>query len=125
LTVKTILIVDDSRTTRDYHSAIVSSAGYRVVMASDGADGLERLLMHPCDLILTDINMQGIDGYEFIRRVRAIAGHDTIPIVILSTEGQDKDKSKGYAAGANLYVVKPSNPDALLEYVSMMLGGQT
>ena len=122
--MKTILIVDDSRTSRQYHAAIVSSGGYHVVMASDGAEGLEKLLMQDCDLILTDINMKGMDGYELIRRVRATSGYASVPIVIVSTEGQDEDKSQGYAAGANLYVVKPSDPVALLSYVAMMLGGE-
>ena len=120
--MKTILIVDDSRTSRRGIAAIVSSGGYQVVTANDGADGMEKLLMHPCDLILTDINMQGVDGYEFTRRVRGRAAHRALPIVIVSTEGQDEDKSKGYAAGANLYVIKPSQPDALLAYVKLMLG---
>ncbi len=122
--MKTILIVDDSRTSRQYHAAIVSSGGYQVVMAGDGAEGLEKLLMQECDLILTDINMKGMDGYELIRRVRATSGYARVPIVIVSTEGQDEDKSQGYAAGANLYVVKPSDPAALLSYVEMMLGGE-
>lgn len=121
--MKTILIVDDSRTTRNYHSAIVSSGGYHVVTATDGADGLEKLLSTPCDLVLTDINMQGIDGYEFIRRVRASPEHESLPIVIVSTEGQDRDRTKGFAAGANLYIVKPSAPATMLEYIHMMLGG--
>lgn len=120
--MKSILIVDDSRTTRNYHAAIASSAGYRVVTANDGADGLEKLLTQQIDLILTDINMQGIDGYEFIRRVRASAGQEDVPIVIISTESQAKDQSQGYAAGANLYITKPSEPDQLLGYVKMMLG---
>jgi two-component system chemotaxis response regulator CheY len=120
--MKTILIVDDSRTSRQYHSAIVSAAGYGVVLAADGGEGLEKLLKQTCDLILTDINMQGIDGYEFIRRVRASKDHAAVPVVIISTESQDDDKSKGYAAGANLYVVKPSDPGVLLGYVKMMLG---
>jgi two-component system chemotaxis response regulator CheY len=120
--VKTILIVDDSRTSRQYHAAIVASAGYHVVSATDGADGLEKLLLNRCDLILTDINMQGLDGYEFIRRVRATSEQKDIPIVIVSTQGEAEDKTKGFAAGANLYVLKPSAPDALLGYVKMMLG---
>ena len=119
--MKSILIVDDSRTTRNYHAAITSSAGYDVVTANDGSDGLEKMLDREFDLILTDINMQGIDGYEFIRRVRS-AGNESVPIIIISTESQAKDQSKGYAAGANLYIIKPSEPDLLLGYVRMMLG---
>jgi len=122
--VKTILIVDDSRTSRQYHAAIVSAGGYQVVMACDGAEGMEKLLLHKCDLVLTDINMKGIDGYEFIRRVRASPDNAHVPVVIVSTESRAEDKSKGYGAGANLYVVKPSEPGALLECVRMMLEGK-
>jgi two-component system chemotaxis response regulator CheY len=122
LRVKTILIVDDSRTTRNYHAAIVASGGYEVLTASDGAQGLEILLMHSCHLVLTDINMAGMDGYEFIRRIRVSAGHETVPVVIISTESQSKDKSSGYLAGANLYIVKPSEPNVLLGYVKLMIG---
>lgn len=120
--MKTVLIVDDSRTTRNYHAAIISSAGYQVLTATDGADGLEKLLMGSCDLVLTDINMEGMDGYSFIRQIRADSSHREIPIIIVSTESQTKDQSKGYAAGANLYVVKPTQPDSLVSYVKMMLG---
>lgn len=120
--MKTILIVDDSRTTRSYHSAIVAAEGYRVVTASDGADGLEKLLGESVDLVLTDINMQGMDGYEFIRRAREIPEKEEVPIVIVSTQSKDADRAQGFAAGANLYIVKPSAPDKLLEYIHLMLG---
>lgn len=120
--MKTILIVDDSRTSRQYHAAIVSGAGYEVVTASDGAEALEKLLMQPCDLIMTDINMQGVDGYELVRRVRSSDAWAKVPIVIVSTEGEESDKRRGYAAGANLYVTKPSQPAALLAYVQLLLG---
>jgi two-component system chemotaxis response regulator CheY len=120
--MKTILIVDDSRTARHYHADIVASEGYHVVTATDGAEGLEKMLMHRCDLVLTDINMAGLDGYEFIRRVRATPELASVPIVVISTEGEGDDKHRGYAAGANLYVVKPTDPAALLAYVRMMIG---
>lgn len=120
--MKTILIVDDSRTTRSYHAAIVGADGYRVVTATDGADGLEKLLTENCDLVLTDINMQGMDGYEFIRRAREIPEKEEVPIVIISTQSKDADRQQGFAAGANLYIVKPSAPDKLLDYIHMMLG---
>lgn len=123
--MRTILIVDDSRISRQYHAAIVSSGGYQVVTAADGAEGLEKLLRQRCDLILTDINMQGLDGYEFIRRVRATADHSDIPVVIISSEGETKDRKKGYEAGANLYIAKPSEPQVLLDYIQMMIGGQS
>lgn len=121
--MKTILIVDDSRTTRHYHAAIAASGGYEVVTASDGAEGMEKLLTRRCDLVLTDVNMEGLDGYEFIRRIRRMPEHRDLPVVIVSTEGQERDKSRGFEVGANLYVVKPSEPKALLRYIDMMLAG--
>jgi two-component system chemotaxis response regulator CheY len=69
--------------------------------------------------------MQGIDGYEFIRRVREAPEYDNVPIVIISTEGHDVDKKRGFAAGANLYLVKPSDPHGLLDHLRMMLGPET
>ena len=70
-TKKTILIVDDSEFVRSYHSYILEQAHFQVITAVDGSDGLEKLYTNSCDLVLTDINMSNMDGYEFIRRVRA------------------------------------------------------
>lgn len=121
--MKTVLIVDDSRTTRSYHSAIAASAGYHVVTAIDGADALEKLLGQRCDLVLTDLNMTGMDGYEFVRRAREIPECDEIPIVVISTAAGEAEKVKAFTLGANLYLVKPSEPQALVEHLRMMLGG--
>lgn len=120
--MKTVLIVDDSRTTRNFHAAIVASGGFHVLTASDALEGLEKLFANPCDIVLTDINMEGVDGYEFIRRIRASRDHLALPIVIISTEGEEVDKLKGFAAGANLYLIKPSSPEVLIRYVRMMVG---
>jgi two-component system, chemotaxis family, chemotaxis protein CheY len=120
--LKTVLIVDDSRTTRNFHAAVIAAGGFHVLTASDGMEGLERLFASPCDIVLTDINMDGMDGYEFIRRIRSSPDHQDLPIVIISTEGDEVDKVKGFAAGANLYLIKPSSPDVILRYVRMMTG---
>jgi len=118
---KTILIVDDSEFVRSYHSSILEQAQFQVIKAVDGSDGLEKLYTNPCDLILTDINMTNMDGYEFIRRVRADKKYGSIPIIIVSTESESKDKSKGFEAGANLYLVKPSSPEMMVENIRMIL----
>ena len=120
-TKKTILIVDDSAFVRSYHSYILEQAHFRVITAVDGSDGLEKLFTNPCDLVLTDINMSNMDGYEFIRRVRANAKYNAIPIIIVSTESETKDKTKGFEAGANLYIVKPTSPELMLENIRMIL----
>ena len=118
---KTILIVDDSEFVRSYHSYILEQAQYRVITAVDGSDGLEKLYTNACDLVLTDINMSNMDGYEFIRRVRADGKYSSLPIIIVSTESEGRDKMKGFEAGANLYIVKPSSPEMMVENIRMVL----
>lgn len=118
---KKILVVDDSEFVRNYHSHILTHANFDVFTAVDGNDGLEKLYSHDCDLILTDINMGQMDGYEFIRRVRAEAQYEDLPIIIISTEGEKGDKMKGFEAGANLYIVKPSEPAVMIENIRLVL----
>ena len=116
-----ILIVDDSEFVRSYHSWILEQAQFEVVTAVDGSDGLEKLYTNHCDLVLTDINMANMDGYEFIRRVRADERYASLPIIIVSTDSESKDKTKGFEAGANLYIVKPCLPETMVENIRMVL----
>jgi two-component system chemotaxis response regulator CheY len=120
-TKKTILVVDDSQFVRSYHSYILEQARFQVITAVDGSDGLEKLYTNSCDLVLTDINMSNMDGYEFIRRVRSDGKYNSLPIIIVSTESEAKDKRKGFEAGANLYIVKPSSPEMMVENIRMIL----
>ena len=120
-TKKTILIVDDSEFVRSYHSYILEEADFQVVTAVDGSDGLEKLYTNSCDLVLSDINMSNMDGYEFIRRIRADKKYTALPIIIVSTESEARDKMKGFEAGANLYIVKPSSPEMMVENIRMVL----
>ncbi len=87
--------------------------------------GLGETFTNRCDLVLTDINMQRMDGYEFIRRVRAEKQYQQIPIVIISTDGQPKHKKKGFEAGANLYIVKPCSPEVMLETLKMVMNASS
>ena len=120
-TKKTILIVDDSEFVRSYHSYILEEADFQVITAVDGSDGLEKLYTNSCDLVLSDINMSNMDGYEFIRRIRADKKYSALPIIIVSTESEARDKMKGFEAGANLYIVKPSSPEMMVENIRMVL----
>ena len=117
-----ILIVDDSAVVRSLHGYILRSAGYTVEEASNGYEALEKLLTSGSDLVITDLNMPRMDGYAFIRSVRAEEGFQSLPIIIVSTESEIQDKQKGFAAGANVYVVKPTNPTHLVLNVQMLLG---
>lgn len=120
---KTVLVVDDSEFTRSYHSHILYEAGFDVLTAIDGCDGLEKLFSNSCDLILTDINMERMDGYEFIRRTRAEPRYHHLPIVIVSTQRGQTDRMKGFEAGANLYLVKPCSAEAMVENIRLILAG--
>jgi len=117
-----VLIIDDSSFTREFHSHIVKDAGFTCVTAVDGMEGLEKATMEKFDIILTDINMQGMDGYEFIRRARQNPDYDEVPIIIISTEAREVDRQKGFSAGANLYLFKPTDAKRIVESIKMLLG---
>ena len=119
-----VLIIDDSSLTREFHSHILKDAGFVCVTAADGMEGLEKATTEKFDIILTDINMQGMDGYEFIRRARQNPDYDDVPIIIISTEAKELDKQKGFSAGANLFLVKPTEAGRIVESMKMLLGTQ-
>ena len=120
---KHILIVDDSKTIRNLVSFILKKEGYKVTMAEDGLDGLEKLYAaDDIDLVISDINMPNMDGFTFIRTVREQEVYRNLPIVVLSTEGQEKDIKQGISLGANLYMVKPAQPQQMVKNIKMLLG---
>ena len=120
---KQILIVDDSKTVRNLVAFIMKKEGFKVTAAEDGLDGLEKLYsMEKVDLIISDVNMPRMDGFTFIKTVREQAAYRDVPIVILSTEGQEKDIQQGLGLGANLYMVKPAQPEKMVKNVRMLLG---
>ena len=120
--MKTILIVDDAATVRMYHRSILESAGYAVDEAINGIEALEKALSASYDLYLVDVNMPKLDGYSFVRELRAHAEIPQAPAVMVSTEAKPSDQAKAYLAGANLYLIKPTRPDILLGHVRLLLG---
>ena len=120
---KHILIVDDSKTVRNLVAFIMKKEGFKVTAAEDGLDGLEKLYSEQkIDLIISDINMPRMDGITFIKTVREQDAYRDIPIVVLSTEGQENDIQKGLSIGANLYLVKPAQPEMMVKNIKMLLG---
>jgi two-component system chemotaxis response regulator CheY len=120
--MKTILIVDDAATVRMYHRSILEEAGYLVDEAVNGVEALEKALSAHYDLYLVDVNMPKLDGYSFVRELRAHADIPQAPAVMVSTEAKASDQAKAYLAGANLYLIKPARPDILLGHIRMLLG---
>ena len=120
---KNVLIVDDSKTVRNLVAFILKAEGIKVTTAEDVLDGLEKLYSMPhVDLILSDINMPRMDGFSFIIAVREQEIYKDIPIIILSTEGGEQDIQKGIRLGANLYMVKPAQPEKMVRNIKMLLG---
>lgn len=119
---KVILAVDDSASIRQMVSFTLKSAGYEVLDAVDGQDGLEKANAHAVDLILTDQNMPRMDGLTLIKSLRALPQYKAAPILVLTTEASDGMKQQGKAAGATGWLVKPFDPPKLLEVVKKVLG---
>ncbi|MFP2913060.1 response regulator, partial [Pyxidicoccus sp. 3LFB2] len=101
-----ILVVDDSPLTRELISNLLEAVGYDTVMAGDGAEALDTVGAHPLDLVVTDLEMPGVDGLELTRRLKEHPSHSRLPIVILTTRGGEEDRRRGLAAGADGYITK-------------------
>ena len=119
--MKTILAVDDSATMREMVSFVLESAGFRVIEAEDGAQGLEKATATPVDLVITDQNMPNMDGLTLVRSLRELRDYKSVPILLLTTESSDAMKAQGRAAGATGWLVKPFDPNTLLEVVQKVL----
>ncbi|VAX31124.1 Signal transduction histidine kinase CheA [hydrothermal vent metagenome] len=116
-----ILIVDDSLSIRKFVSIILQQNGYRVYTASNGMEALEVIDEHPVDLIITDLEMPVMHGYEFLRELQRRGLAETIPVVILTSRGSEKHKEKAASLGAKEYLVKPFEEASLLETVQGQL----
>lgn len=118
---KTILAVDDSASIREMVSFTLKNAGYEVVEAVDGVDALEKAQHYPVSLVLTDVNMPRMDGLALVELLRGLPQYKTAPILVLTTESSDAAKARGRAAGATGWLVKPFDPQRLLEVVRRVM----
>ncbi|HQU03947.1 MAG TPA: response regulator, partial [Acidocella sp.] len=110
----TVLTVDDSRTMRDMLKYSLLEAGFRVLQAQDGLDGLEVLKTETPDVIVTDLNMPRLDGFGFIEALRRDVDRKSMPVLILTTEVDTEKKLRAKAAGATGWIVKPFDPVKLV-----------
>jgi two-component system, chemotaxis family, chemotaxis protein CheY len=120
--MKTILTVDDSASIRQMVKITLSAAGYDVVEASDGRDGLAKAKANAVNMVVTDLNMPGMNGLEFIRELRQLGAYRGIPIVFLTTESDDDLKQQAKAAGATGWITKPFKQEQLLAVARKFLG---
>lgn len=112
---KKILAVDDSQTMREMVSFTLSEVGYEVIEAEDGKAALNVLKQVKVDAVITDLNMPNMNGFELIRELRANPAFKYTPILMLTTEGNEQKKNEGRAAGASGWIIKPFDPEKLVE----------
>jgi len=114
---KKIMIVDDSASMRQLVSFSLKDAGYDVVAAADAEEALKLAAEGQVEMVVTDLNMPGMDGIELIKKLRAQPNYRFTPIVMLTTESQEAKKQEGKKVGASGWIVKPFTPEQLVGVV--------
>ena len=117
---KTIMIVDDSASIRTVVGIALRGEGYTVIEAINGQDAIDKLTGQKVNLIISDVNMPGMDGITFLKEVKQHATYKFTPVIMLTTESDEEKKRLGQAAGARAWVVKPFKPEQLLNAVQRM-----
>ena len=118
-----VLVVEDSVGVRELQRVILEGAGYDVITAVDGSDGAAELTQAPVDLVLSDVEMPGMDGFTLTRKIRKTRGWENVPVVIMTSRGDDADKRAGLDAGANAYLLKSEFDQAdLVDTVRRLVG---
>ncbi|MFZ5468328.1 MAG: hybrid sensor histidine kinase/response regulator [Myxococcota bacterium] len=121
----TVLVADDALTSRTMVSSILERAGYRTILAPDGEAAWRLLAKEKVDLVVSDVEMPGLDGLGLTRRIRASASGSDLPVILITSLDGPEDRARGAAAGANGYLVKKDfQPGALLGMVRDFLGSQ-
>ena len=112
-----ILVVDDDPAVLDILRSYLSAFGYEHVAASNGLEAVEELQTDIFDVVITDLNMPVMDGIAFLKEVKQLPAYKFTPVIMLTTESAESKKREGQAAGARAWVVKPFQPEQLIEAV--------
>ncbi len=118
---KAILVVEDQEENRYLLRRLLTRAGYEMIEAVSGEDGIVSAEKHRPDLILMDIQLPGLDGYEATRRIKANPALQSIPVIAVTSYALSGDEAKALAAGCDAYVAKPFSPRALLATIRSYL----
>jgi two-component system, chemotaxis family, sensor kinase CheA len=123
-TIRKVLVVEDSLVVRELQRGILEAAGYAVVTARNGREGLERLGADDgIELVVTDVEMPELDGIGLTKAIRANPEQSSLPVVVVTSRGEDEDRQRGFDAGADAYIVKGDfSQHALLETVGRLIG---
>ena len=118
-----VLVVDDAATVRLYHTSLLTDAGFGVAEAANGLEAVEAALGTAFDLFVVDVNMPKMNGYTCVETLRSETVGTDAPVIMISTEDRPGDADRAYAAGANLYLVKPVVADRLVRVARILTGG--
>ncbi len=118
---KKILVVDDDDLVLIAIRELLTPLGFSVMTSANGPDALQKLLSDPFDLIILDVVMPGMEGFEVCRRLRQIAAYAETPVMMLTAKSGEEDKQRGVEAGATLYLPKPISPKRLISLVDEAL----
>ena len=120
--IKTVLLVEDNEDNLIVYRTILDHVGYRVIEARDGEEGVARALADQPDLILMDVSLPKMDGWEATRRIKADAGTRQIPIIAVTAHALDDDREKATQVGCDGYLAKPVAPRRVVEEVERFIG---
>lgn len=116
-----ILVCDDERHIVRLIQVNLERQGYAVTTAFDGKEGLEKVRSEKPDLVVLDVMMPYMDGFEVLKTMRKEPDTETLPVIMLTAKAQDKDVFEGYHYGADMYLTKPFNPMELVTFVKRIL----
>jgi two-component system, chemotaxis family, chemotaxis protein CheY len=126
--MRRILVVEDSAATRSFVRSALEDSGqlgqFDIVEATSGFDALRLLPRGPYDLVITDINMPDINGLELVQFIRKSDRHRSTALIIISTQSSEKDMARGLSLGADDYLAKPLDPEALVSTVKRLLSNR-
>ena len=121
--MSTVLVIEDSVTQREMMKDLLEDSGLSVTVANDGIEALQMLQGAPPDLVLLDIVMPKMNGYEVCRRIKSNSATQDVPVVMCSAKGEEFDRYWGMKQGADAYIAKPFQPTELVGTVKQLLQG--
>lgn len=122
MSIKNLLVVDDSATTRMLISLTLKKEGsYRILEVANGQEAVDKLSAEPVDCVLTDINMPQMNGLDLISYIRSKHREPEVPIIVITTQGEEEFRDRGLAQGANAYLTKPISGPKLVNLVRELL----
>ena len=123
-TIGRVLLVDDEAGLREAVQAYLEDSGFTVETGGNAAEGWDKLQVNTPDVLISDVMMPQVDGYQFLKQVREDPRYKSLPVVFLTARGMTSDRIQGYSAGVDAYLPKPFDPEELVAIVTNLIGRQ-